>query len=172
MTKSLLQLAANTSKEFPVNEITSLDIEAALTTEGSEVMVYYVIKGSRFALPSRKSEENFSIDIERGVSVKKAPPIDRLPPSSPPRPPLPPILEPPTPLTNEMLLAVSKMDMEYRRLVNGCAFASDPKAYGNVTLKGSTAKAEHTPSVYDYDKIAEEFVTICNNAAKLFYEHP
>ena len=173
MTKNLLQFAANQSKTFPVNPITSLDIEAALATEGSEVMVYYVIKGHSFELPTRKSNENYFIDIEEESSEEKVPAIDRqLPPSSPPRPPLPPILEPPTPVTNEKLLAVSKMDIEYRRLVNGCAFAPDPNAYGKATLKGVTAKAEQPTLVCDYDRIAEEFAASCSNAAKLFVSAP
>jgi hypothetical protein len=92
-TKNMLQYKANLSLEFPDHAITAADIEAALTTEGAEVMVYFLTKGDPVRMPSQPSA--YDDEYISTVQVQTPGYISQrtLPPLTPP-PPLTPFLDP------------------------------------------------------------------------------
>jgi hypothetical protein len=165
LTKNLLQLAADHSDKFPTDVILPDDIEAALGTEGDEVMVFYITRGAGGSLEYMQDDPYFRIPQGREkFNPTIEPPVLPLRPA-PARPPLPPLAMPPRAYTGDEIEYLAFLDTEYRKMVATMVVPGMDRIF---TPDGQLSYPNPKFGKLQYEKIAEDFAEICGQAAMTF----
>jgi hypothetical protein len=157
MTRDFLQIAANKSDKFPTRVILAEDLRKALDSEGQEIMVFVIVKGTPVEFSTYASLRAEDARNIPGVVIVETDPLPLHSPLRPRRPfrPLPPFrpLDEPYILSGEKFDLLSKLDAEHRKMMMSALLAGvDPELISKPM---------------DYSKAASDFSHDCFKTAQM-----